>query len=471
MRQGATYAEARVIRRTTEGVAVLDRVVQPVRSNADLGFGVRVLVNGAWGFAASQLVTPDEVERVARLAVSGGRVAAAFRERPVEFRPAKACRAQWKTPIEIDPLSVSQKEKVELLLSYQELAFREPCVTNMMFDVYSVREERHFASSESCYVDQELYYVWPSFLLVSIDEETGEPIQRASDTHAAAKGWEHVQELDIPGHIEHLTAQLKEKLSASPVEPRRRALVLDSSNLQLTLHETIGHAVELDLALGGDAQSASATYCTLDRLDTLRLGSKLVNVTADRSTPGALSTCGFDDEGYPTETFSVVREGLFVGYATSASHALEARGQRPRGCAYAATWADVPMLRVPNLTLAAGPDPVSVEDLIAATDDGIYLAGAGSFSIDEQRGNGQFGGQVAWEIKRGKLTRMLRDVGYRCSSLEFWNSCTVLGGPATWTMGGTLMCGKGDPAQYCPSGHGAPAARFDNIDVFNTRAE
>jgi len=310
--------------------------------------------------------------------------------------------------------------------------------------------------------------VGPGYSVTAVDTKRGE-FESVSHTIAPRQaGWEYVEKAPLVADARFIADQAVQKLKAPSVEPGKRDLILDPSNLWLTIHESIGHPTELDRALGYEANFAGTSYATTDKLGKLRVGAPLLTFYADKTTPGGLATCGYDDDGVATQRWNLIENGVLVGYQTTREQAGWIGEKRSRGTCYADSYASFPFQRMPNVSLAPGAQERSLDDLVASTDDGVLVTGRGSWSIDHQRLNFQFSGQTSWEIKGGKRTRMLRDVAYQANTLEFWASCDAIGGPRSWWLGGTLSDGKGEPSQSNSVSHGCPPARFRKVNILST---
>ena len=378
---------------------------------------------------------------------------------------------------------MSIQEKTELLLDANAEALKVKgakfCNSRMLF----LHEEKIFASTDGSYIEQNMYRAWPSLTVTAIKPEGGGFETRALEVYPRGSGYEFVEESDLVGQAYKTAEEAVMKLSAKSVEPGKKTLILAPSHLWLTIHESVGHPTELDRALGYEANYAGTSFLTLDKLGTLQFGSDIINFRADKTIAGGLATCGYDDDGVETSDWYLVRDGLFVDYQTIREQVMwpEYRNARKSaglpevnhsyGCCYGDSWSSIPFQRMPNIHLDAGKEPLTLDDLIADTDEGIYITGRGSYSIDQQRYNFQFGGQTYWEIKNGKITGMLKDVAYQANTQDFWNACDAIGDETTWEMGGSYYDGKGQPGQINAVSHGCPVSRFRGINVLNTRRQ
>jgi TldD protein len=469
LRAGASYADVRIGRTEHEFLRARDRRLEEFTSNLTVGFGVRVLLDGSWGFAGSERVEEAEIRRVVGLATENAKAARLIQAIPITLENVPAYREDWRTPIRIDPFSISTDVKASKLLAINEAALTAGanyCTSFMRF----VREEKLFASSRGSQIAQVRVRSAPNFEVTAIDQQSGRFASRASLAAPRGEGWEYIEQHDFLAEAALAAQEVQRKLGAKPVAPGKYDLVLDPTNLWLTIHESVGHSTELDRALGWEANFAGTSFMTPDKLGTFQFGSPLMTVMADRSQAGGLSTVGFDDDGVRSigAEVPIIKDGVFQNYQMAMGQAaLIGRGQS-NGCAYGDSPASFPIQRMPNISLQPNPKPTSLDDLIAGVENGIYIVGDASFSIDQQRYNFQFSGQLFYEIKNGKRGDMLRDVAYQGRTPDFWNAMDGLGDASTYHLGGTLFCGKGQPSQIAPVSHGAVPARFRQINVLNT---
>lgn len=469
---GASYADVRLLHTREQGLTVHNGVVQSANEVENGGFGVRVVVDGAWGFAGSALLTPAEVERVTAQAVAIARASALFLREPVLLGPAEVHRGSYRTAYQLDPFAVSLEEKLALLLEADALMRQEPGVKITHGDLVALRKVQTFASTEGSYIEQEITETGAEIQAFAI--ANGE-IQRRSYPHAfrdqRTAGWEFVQRLDLVGNAPRIAAEAVALLSADPCPSGITTLILGGSQLGLQVHESCGHPTELDRVFGTEAAYAGTSFLTPEKLDGFRYGSPLVNLTADATIPGGLGTFGYDDEGVPAQRVPLVCEGLFVGYLTSretATKLARIRGLDPAqtrsGAAMRASdWNRLPIIRMTNINLE--PGAWELEDLIADTDDGIYMESNRSWSIDNLRLNFQFGTELGYEIKGGRRTRLLKNATYTGMTPEFWGGCDAICNEKYWQVWGVPNCGKGQPSQTAHTGHGAAPARFRNVRV------
>jgi TldD protein len=478
---GASYADVRISRNRSQSIFTREARVLNLSDNDTFGFGVRVLVDGAWGFAASSALTPEEVVRVARQAVTQSKANRVSQLRPVVLAPGNppVPNGTWKAPIQKDPFDVPIEEKVALLLSANGAALKVKGARFVTSNMFFLREEKTFANTDGTYTVQTLYRAQPSMSITAVSEDRSDfQTRNTNDIAPRGLGYEHVIDAKLVENAPKWSDEAVQKLSAKPVEVGRYDLVLHPSHLWLTLHESCAHPTELDRALGYEANYAGTSFVSPPEkvLGKMKYGSDLMNVHGDRSQPGSLAACGWDDEGQKPDDFMIIKDGMVVDYQTTREQApyLEwwykqtGKTVKSHGCSYAQSWADVQFQRMPNVSLMPGKKEQSYEDIIGATDRGIAIIGDGSFSIDQQRYNGQFGGQLFYEIKGGKIVGMLKDVAYQFRTPEFWGSMDMIGGPRSYFLGGAFGDGKGQPAQSNAVSHGVVPARFRNVNVINT---
>ena len=473
---GASYADCRVQRNRNQSVSTREQQITGLQDSETFGFGVRVLVDGAWGFAASRDLTGPDVDRVARLAVAQARANRRATRRAVTLAPVEPVKdGRWKSPIEIDPFTVSIEDKVALLLKANGEALKVPGARFVNSSMFFVLEEKTFASTDDVFTVQHVYRCLPQMTITAVDQATGDFQSRESvDIAPAGLGYEWVVRADLPGRAPQWAEEAVRKLSAKSVEPGRYDLILHPNHLWLTIHESIAHPTELDRALGYEANYAGTSFAAPPRsvLGKLKWGPEFMNIQGDRSQVGSCSACGWDDDGVVPETYLIVKNGVLVDYQTTRDQVawiqpLTGR-TRSHGCSYAESWADVAFQRMPNVSLLPGERDLTVDDLIADTRNGIYIVGDGSYSIDQQRYNFQFGGQAFYEVKDGKITGMLKDVAYQSRNVDFWSSMDLIGGTRAYEVNATFGDGKGQPGQSNAVSHGCPPARFRNVNVLNT---
>ncbi len=467
---GASYADIRINRYRMEAVSTRERQIQNVSSGQNFGFGVRVLVNGTWGFSASPLVTEQEVQRVTKEAVDIAKANSPFQKRKINLVPAPKVVTSWKSSFEKDPFDVPVDDKIAFLLKLNEAALAVKGVSFVNSSMAWVNEQKFLATSDGSRIEQYLIRGNPSFSVTAIDRASGDFQSRNSLREGQAIGYEYIEKQDWIADAKQAAEEAVMKIKAKTVQPGKYDLVLHPSHLFLTIHESVGHPTELDRALLWEANYAGTSFLTPDKTGKLQFGSKIVNFVADRMQPQGLATVGYDDEGVAGQKWHLVKDGIFVDWQTTRDLAPLIGKKTSYGCLHADSWGSVPFPRMPNVSLEPAKENVTQEDLIGGVDKGILIMGRGSYSIDQQRYNFQFGGQTFWEIKGGKIVGMLRDVAYQSRTTDFWGACDGLGGQATYLIPGSFNDGKGEPGQSNAVSHGCPVARFRQINVLNTAA-
>jgi len=464
---GAEYADIRIITHRRQGISTEDHRVSQLTDSEDTGFGVRVLVNGAWGFAGSGTVTADEIKRVALKAVEIAKASGRALIKPVRLVPEPARVASFRTPYQIDPFEVDVDRKVGLLLEINRRLLSHAGIKKAVGHMTLRKDQKLFANTEGSVLESEVVTTGVEYRAWAIGNNDAK--SRGYCPPPRTMGYENINEEDLLANTDRVAQQAIEHLHARECPEGRRDLILDPLNLALTIHESVGHATELDRALGMEESLAGRSFATPDLLNRLQYGSEIVNFVADNTLPHGLATHGFDDDGVEGQRWYIVKDGVFVGYGTSREVAGEIGLQRSTGTCRADHWGSIPIVRIPNLSLMPGKEPLTLEELISDTKDGVYIEGMGSFSIDQMRCNFQFGGDAFWEIKNGKITGMLKNVIYQSITTEFWNSCDAICDERFWVPNGVLNCGKGDPMQISQMTHGAAPARFRNIKVGSAR--
>jgi TldD protein len=469
---GAAYADVRIGRYRRQRIETRERQVSAVADDESYGLGVRTLVNGCWGFAATNLMTRESAQRTARDAVALSRAARSVQRHTVELAPAAAVTGTWMTPVKRDPIEVPLEEKIAMLLRANEAALGVKNVRFVASGFDLLREIKTLLTSEGTNITQTFIRVGPFFSATATapgDFQTYE-----HETAPRGQGWEYIESLDMPGHAERWASLAAEKLSARSVDAGQYDLILDPTNLWLTIHESIGHPTELDRAIGQEANYAGTSFIAPPEkmIGTLRYGPEFMNVQADRTQEGSLSRVAWDDEGVPADTWLIVDKGMFKDYQTTREQAKLIQPltgvARSHGCSFAQSWDSVQFQRMPNISLLPGDRDISLDDIIAASDRAIVIKNRGSWSIDNQRYNFQFSGQAYYEVRNGKVVGMLRDVAYQSRTPEFWNSLDMIGGKSSYWLGGSFNDGKGEPSQLSSVSHGCPPCRFRNVTILNT---
>ncbi|WP_370651490.1 TldD/PmbA family protein [Luteitalea sp. TBR-22] len=465
---GATYADIRINRYRNQFLFTRDRRVDNIVDTEDYGFGVRVIVDGTWGFASSSLVSKEEIARIASQAVAIARANRAINAEQVRLAPVPAYDATWNTPVKRNPFDVPLQAKLDLLLQVHEEALKVPGASFVSASMQFVNEQKYFASTEGSHIEQSLIRTYPSFNVTSVDKTTGRFYSRRALTSPMGMGYEYVESYPLLQEARVAAEEAVATHKAKPAPAGSKALILHPSNLWLTIHESVGHSTELDRALGYEANLAGTSFLTTDKLGTFTFGSPIVNLVADKTQEHGMATCGYDDDGVKTTRWHLVKDGTFVDYQTTRDQAALIGQSASHGCSYADSWGSVPFQRMPNVSLEPGTRDLSEADIIGATEDGVYVKGDGSYSIDHQRYNFQFSGQTFWEVKKGKITTQLRDLAYQSNTPEFWKACDLLGGRSTYQLGGAFTDGKGQPMQINSVSHGCPIARFAGVTILNT---
>ncbi|MGK7922636.1 MAG: TldD/PmbA family protein [Trichodesmium sp.] len=465
---GCEYGDIRLCSYRSQRLMARDRSLKQLQDNVSSGFGVRVLLKGAWGFAASHRQTPEEVVRIVALAVDIAKGSRLCQQTPVELVPVETYRDSYVTPIEIDPFTVPIQEKAELLLNLNEklLSYGEQGIKKAFSFLSFTKEEKIFASTNDSLIEQTIYRSYPGFTCTAIANNDAQ--SRSYDRPPLNMGYEHINPTDLFSQVDRVATEAIEKLHA-PKGPTdiRSTLILKPTNLFLTIHESVGHPTELDRVYGYESNFAGTSFATTDKLGKLQYAAPWVNFKCDRTQAGGRSTIGYDDEGVKSQDWYVVKDGVLVDYLTDRETAYRLGRGSSNGCAYADSWSSIPMVRIPNLGLEAGADggshTATLAEMIADTEDGILIDGIGSYSIDQQRRNFQFGGDAFWQVKKGKIVGMLKDVTYHSMTTDFWNSVDAVGTAAESEQCGTNVCGKGEPMQLAQMTHRCVPVRVRDI--------
>ncbi len=466
---GASYADVRLADDRHRGLSTKNGKVGSASVAESFGFGVRVIADGAWGFAASDDLSRAAVEATAARAVEIAKASARVKLHDIQLAPEKPFTAEWTSPFQIDPFTTSVEENIGLLLKIDSELRSVPGVTLAETNLNFRREEQWFFSSEGADIHQTKYTTGTGYAAHAF---AGSEIQKRSYPNSYGgqwqnKGYELIAELKLVENARRVGEEAVALLTADKCPEGVFNIILDSSQLGLQIHESVGHPIELDRVLGMEANFAGTSFLTLDKLGKLRYGSDLVNIVADARQehgPG-LGTFGFDDEGVPAQCTPIITQGLFTGYLSSRETAHAIGASRSGGTLRADGWNHLPIIRMTNISILPGEQPLTREQLIASTDDGIYMETNRSWSIDDKRYNFQFGCEAGWEIKNGKRTRMLKNPSYSGITTEFWNAMDAICSRDEWTLWGTPHCGKGQPQQVMGTGHGAAPARFCNVKV------
>ena len=485
---GASYADVRIGRYLNQFVITRENKVQNIVNTESFGAGVRVIVNGTWGFASTNEVTPDAIVQTTREAVAIAKANSKFQKTPVKLAPVQAYgEVTWKTPIVTHAFEVPMKEKTDLLLKANARAM-EKGATFIANNLFFVNEQKYFASTDGSYIDQDIHRTWPYFTVTVVDKTSGQFKNREAFSAPVGMGYEYLDgkaedKIKAPGDvilynktydmIEDAAMgaeQAKQALAAKSVEPGKWDLALEPSHTWLTIHESVGHPLELDRVLGYEANFAGTSFAGLDKWETKKFqyGSDKVNFVADKTQVGSLGAVGYDDEGVKCKEWDLVKDGILINYQAIRDQVHIIGQNESHGCCYSQSWADVQFQRMANVSLRPGKERLTPEQLIGGIDKGIYIVKDGSFSIDQQRYNAQFGGQLFFEIKSGKIVGMLKDVAYQTNTKEFWNSCVQICDERDYRLNGSFFDGKGQPMQANAVSHGSATARFNGANVINT---
>jgi len=469
---GASYADVRIGRYRRQAISTRERQITGVTDSESYGLGVRTLVNGCWGFAATSSMTRAAAQNAALEAIVMSRAARAVQAHPVELAPVTPVKGTWITPVRRDPLEVPIEDKIALLFATNEAALKVKNVRFVNSGLALLREVKTLVTSEGTNVTQTMIRVGPSFSATAIGD--GDFQSYDEELAPRGSGWEYVEGLDMPGNAERWASLAAEKLTAKSVQAGQYDLILEPTNLWLTVHESIGHPTELDRAIGQEANYAGTSFVASPEkvIGQLRYGPAMMNIQADRTQEGSLSRVAWDDEGVPADRWLIVEKGLFKDYQTTREQVARIQKltgvTRSHGCSFAESWDAVQFQRMPNISLLPGPQDIGVNEIVAATERGIVIRNRGSWSIDHQRYNFQFSGQAFYEVRNGKIVGMLRDVAYQSNTPVFWNSMDMIGGQSSYWMGGAFTDGKGEPSQSNSVSHGCVPARFRNVTILNT---
>lgn len=485
---GASYADVRIGRYLNQFISTRENKVQNIANTESFGIGVRVIANGTWGFASTNNVTADGIKKATERAVAIAKANSKFQKEPVKLAAVQSYgEVSWKTPIKQNAFEVKVSDKADLLLRVNAAALKNGA-SFVSSNLFQINEQKYFASTDGSYIDQDIHRIWPTFTVQAIDRTSGKFKSRDALSAPMGLGYEYLtpndaEKLKAPGGmnlyrnnydmVEDATIaaqQAKEMLSAKSVEPGKYDMVLEPNHLGLTIHESVGHPTELDRILGYEANYAGTSFATLDKLKSgnFKYGSNIVNIFADKVQPGSLGAVGYDDEGVKCKRWDIIKNGIFVNSQAIRDQAHILGEKESHGCCYAQSWNDVQFQRMPNISLAPGTESYSSEQMIKDVEKGIYIAGRGSFSIDQQRYNFQFGGTVFYEIKNGQIAGMLNDVAYQSNTQEFWNNCVKICDEKDYRLFGSFFDGKGQPSQVSAVSHGSATSRFNGVNVINT---
>ncbi len=471
---GCAHADLRIERIRTQAISLRDARPESSTDGEDLGLAVRVVYEGTWGFAAGVVLTAAEAVRLAEEAVAVAKVSAAINSDRVELAPEPVyADAMWVSDYDIDPFAVPDADKSGLLVELSEQLMAADGVEHVQTSCMHVKEQKYYADTAGTRTRQQRVRIHPEFTALTVDRATGQFESMRTVAPPVGKGWEYLTGGDWNWRAElaEIPELLREKTKAPSVQAGRYDLVVDPSNLFLTIHESIGHATELDRALGYEAAYAGTSFATVDQLGTLQYGSPLLNITGDRTARHGLATVGWDDEGVAGQQWDIVKDGVLVGYQVDRFMARLRGMPRSNGCAFADSPSHVPVQRMANVSLQPAADDISTDDLIGRVEHGLYVVGDKSWSIDMQRFNFQFTGQRFYAIRDGELAGQVRDAAYQATTTDFWGSMEAVGGRDTWMLGGAFNCGKAQPGQVASVSHGCPSALFRGVRILNTDAE
>ncbi len=461
---GADYADGRIVADETESITVRNQQMEGIDRSESIGIGIRVLVNGYWGFAATARLEAPEIDRTAKLAVEIARAASRLPMEPVRLAPAEPQTGTWHSPMQDDPFNVSLEEKVALLM---EATRRMQGVRGLSFaegGIDLARRRTWLATNEGTAIEQTAVHSGAGIEGVALGQ--GEMQRRSFPNsfrgHVAAAGWEHIQKLGLIEEAERTATEAVELLSAEECPSEVTTLVLDSGQVELQIHESIGHPVELDRVLGMEEAYAGSSFVKPSDRGSLRYASDVVSITADATLPGGLGSFGWDDEGVPAGRTPIIADGIFQDFISSRETA-SVLGLQSSGAMRADGWQNLPLIRMTNISIE--PREGTLADIVGDTDDGVFMATNASWSIDDKRVNFQFGCEIAWRIRGGRLVEPYRNPNYTGITTEFWRGCDAVGGREDWTLWGTPNCGKGQPGQVARVGHGAAPARFRNVQI------
>ncbi|WMW81027.1 TldD/PmbA family protein [Undibacterium cyanobacteriorum] len=486
---GASYCDVRVGRYVNQFITTRDTRVENIVNSESMGVGIRVIAGGAYGFASTNQMTPEAIAATAKQAVAIAKANAKLQSEPLVLAPVKGLgEVAWATPFTKDWRKVPVKEKAEMLIAANRAGL-EAGASFMQSNLFQVNQEKYFASTDGSYIDQDIHRLWAPMTATAVDKATNKFRSRESLSSPVGMGFEffdanpqdkvqaaggvttlYKRSVDLIEEARESGRQAREKLSAKSIEPGKYDLVLSPEHLFLTIHESVGHPTELDRVLGYEANYAGTSFATLDkwRSKNFKFGAERVNFFADKTTPGSLGAVGYDDEGVPCKRWDIIKDGVLVNYQATRDQVHLIDQNESHGCSYADSWSSVQFQRMPNVSLAAGKAALTPDEMIKDVKKGIYILGRGSYSIDQQRYNFQFGGQLFFEIKNGKIVGPVEDVAYQSNTQEFWNSCSAICDERDWRMGGSFFDGKGQPSQVSAVSHGSSTARFNGINVINT---
>lgn len=462
---GAQYADIRIQKTANQTIYLQNQSLKHSSNQIIHGYGIRVFIDGAWGFAHSNIFADDSVVATVKKAVEIAKLSATAKKgKGLQLAPERSYLATYRTPVKKDPFDVPMREKVDLMLEVNRIMKNYDGIRQAVFYLVQQKDEKLFASTLGTRLDICTQFIDPMITATAVYENDSQ--SRTFDEGGRATGWEWIESLDLTEKAKQIAEEALIKVKADTLkEESRRSLILDPNHLGLTMHESVGHPTELDRVLGWEADFAGISFATPEKLKNYRYGSEIVNFLGDNTLHEGLATAGFDDDGVPGQKWHIIKDGILNEYGSTRETAMEIGLNYSRGCNRATYYYDQPINRIPNLYLLPGKQALTPSELIEDTEDGVYIQGRGSFSIDQHRVNFQFGGDFFWEIKNGKLHRPLKKVLYKSCNPEFWNSCDRICDERWWRPFGVINCGKGQPGQTARMTHGSAPARFQNIRV------
>ncbi|HEY3297874.1 MAG TPA: TldD/PmbA family protein [Armatimonadota bacterium] len=460
---GASYGDIRIVKRAEETILAKNGKIEGLTAETDEGFGIRVLADGAWGFASSLNINPQEIDSIAEMAVRIARASGSVIHDPVELSPVESAEGSFGFDVEKDPFEVPIEDKISLLLDANRVMMETPEIRVAEAGMQAWHTEQVFASTEGSYIEQSKTECGAGIEATAVSE--GDVQRRsypASGGDFAIAGYEYIEGMNLLAHADRVAKEAAQLLTAPQCPTDVRSLILEGSMLALQVHESCGHPIELDRVFGTEAAYAGTSFLTPDKLDTFRYGSDMVNIVADATVPGGLGSFFFDDEGVPAQRAEIIKEGIFTGYLTSRETAPLV-GAQSDGAMRADGWNRTPIIRMTNINLE--PDDWTVDEIIGDTENGLYAETVLSWSIDDKRLNFQFATEVAYDVQNGSLGRMYKNPTYTGITYEFWSGCDAVASEDEWHIWGVTNCGKGEPMQEMHVGHGVAPSRFRDVRI------
>jgi TldD protein len=461
----AEFGDIRVIEARRQTLSIRNGEIGALNDSVTLGFGVRILLDGAWGFASSDVITAREVERVTRLAVSIAKASASLKDKKVRLAPEPAYRDFWQTPFLKDPFAVAVEKKLELLFAVDRILRKDSRIRSAVSGMNFIREHQWHMTTEGSAIEQVLLSSGAGYIVHAVDK--GEAQSRSyPSTHGGqtlSMGYELIESLDLPGNAERVRSEAVALLNAPPCPEGKKDLITYGNQLALQIHESVGHASELDRVLGYEESYAGSSFATIEKLGVFRYGSPIVNLVADATLPGGLATAGYDDDAVKAQRWHIVKDGILSGYMTNREFAGRIGRTRSWGSCRADGYNNIPITRICNLSLAPGCLPA--EEIIKDTKDGVIMENNKSWSIDQKRLNFQFGCEIGWLVRNGKKGSMVKNPTYQGITPEFWGSCDAIADENSWRLWGVANCGKGQPGQTAMMCHGNSPSRFRKVKI------